>query len=84
MPEYRARTTAVKAKITGCISIYLTNRGFGFVHVHENGRLFQYFLHIKNVVSGEPATDKQVRFIPDRGTKGLQALEIEVIDGSAE
>lgn len=74
----------MKAKITGRISVYFIDRGFGFIHVHENGRLFQYFLHIKNVTSGEPAKDKQVRFISDQSKKGLQALEIEVLDGGAE
>jgi cold shock CspA family protein len=71
------------SKHTGRINGWFQDRGFGFIHQNQDGRLVKLFLHVSNILSGVPRDGAEVLFNIVNNTKGLMALDVEIISVAA-
>jgi cold shock CspA family protein len=69
--------------IHGYIEVWLEAKKYGFIHGTDGGELVKYFLHHTNIVSGHPRTGAAVAFNVGRNSKGLVALDVEVLAGGS-
>jgi hypothetical protein len=68
-------------KKKGFINKIFPERGYMFVHEPIPGAVTKsYFLHVRNVISGEPMLGRVVHFSVGHGPKGIYAYDAEVID----
>jgi cold shock CspA family protein len=67
-------------KLQGIISMYLPDRGFGFLIVGQGKDIKKYFFHITRVVSGVPAIGAIATFSvhPIQEGKLPSAVDVEV------
>lgn len=69
--------------VKGKIARYLSLRGFGFIEVEEQER--DIFFHMSNFPPRTiPVQGQMVEFEMIETPKGLEAFNIQVIDGEAE
>jgi cold shock CspA family protein len=68
-------------KLTGFVNIFFTEKHFGFIHRSFEGKLYRYFFHLSQVMSGTPQTGAVARFNSAEGTKGLYATDVELTPG---
>ncbi|KTD34583.1 cold-shock protein [Legionella israelensis] len=71
----------MSAKETGHVKWFNDDKGYGFIS-RENGQ-DDVFVHFRSIVSSAGRKTlhegQQVKFIVTKGTKGLQAEEVEAI-----
>jgi cold shock CspA family protein len=68
-------------KLTGFVNIFFPEKHFGFIHRSFEGKLYRYFFHISNLMSGTPQTGAVARFNFAEGPKGLYATDVELTPG---
>jgi cold shock CspA family protein len=71
------------SKHIGRINGWFEGRGFGFIHQNQDGRLVKLFLHVSNILSGVPRDGAEVLFNVGNNTKGLMALDVEIMSVAA-
>lgn len=68
-------------KISGRIDYYNQKRGFGFV-IDAEEPFTKRFFHATNVVSGNPQAGRGCVYEAGQTSRGLVALDVEVLGGS--
>lgn len=68
-------------KFVGTVASFDARRGWGFIHRHTGE---DYFVHYSNIISDSDykalSVGQKVLFFPKNGKKGLQAVEVEVLE----
>jgi cold shock CspA family protein len=68
-------------KLLGRIDKYFPEKGYGWLHTEENGKVVKRFFHVTAVMSGTPVVGAAVSFHPKTSEKGYSAVEVEVFVG---
>jgi hypothetical protein len=73
-------------KTAGRINRWYAERNYGFIQELDSDSLEtrSHFLHFSNIISGTPATNAFVRFVPKLTVKGSAATRAEVFPDRQE
>jgi cold shock CspA family protein len=70
-------------KRSGFIEVWFDKKKFGFIKEKRNdGSFATYFLHHSNIISGTPRTGVRVQFNDGQNSKGMLALDVEILNGT--
>jgi cold shock CspA family protein len=68
----------MEGKLNGFVNIFFPEKHFGFIHRSYEGKLYKYFFHISEIMSGIPVTGAAAKFNSAHGEKGMYATDIEI------
>lgn len=60
----------------GTVKFFNKSKGFGFISTSDTNE--EFFVHVSGLIDNINENDK-VKFITERGKKGLNAINVEVI-----
>ena len=63
---------------TGKVKFFNETKGFGFIVEDESNT--EYFVHISGVEGDELAEGQSVEFNLEEGRKGMNAVDVKIID----
>ena len=65
---------------TGTVKFFNNDKGFGFITPDDGGK--DVFVHLNGIKSGQLGEGTKVKFETESSPKGLNAINVEVIDQS--
>jgi cold shock CspA family protein len=71
-------------KLQGIISTYFNDRGYGFISENRQMGTVRYFFHRTNLPGIEPTVGAEVLFDFVQTSKGLAAVNIELVASQNE
>jgi CspA family cold shock protein len=63
---------------TGTVKFFNNEKGFGFITPDDGGK--DVFVHLNGIKSGQLGEGTKVKFETESSPKGLNAINVEVID----
>ena len=68
----------------GTVKWFNESKGYGFIQRDEGEDIFVHYTGISGVGWRTLAEGQRVEFIVEEGEKGLQAKEVQVVDGMSD
>ncbi len=69
-------------KIIGTVKWFIGSKGYGFITLEEKG--MDFFFHVSDVIGTDiPKNKDRVAFKPVKTSKGLRAVQIEIVERNA-
>ena len=68
----------------GTVKWFNESKGYGFIQRDEGEDIFVHYTGISGVGWRTLAEGQKVEFIVEEGEKGLQAKEVQVVDGMSD
>ena len=63
---------------TGIVKFFNKDKAFGFITPDDGGK--DLFVHQNSIISGELTDGCKVKFESEKSPKGLNAINVEVVD----
>lgn len=68
----------------GTVKWFNESKGYGFINRDEGEDIFVHYTGISGVGWRTLAEGQRVEFIVEEGKKGLQAKEVQIVDGMSD
>lgn len=68
----------------GTVKWFNESKGYGFINRDEGEDIFVHYTGISGVGWRTLAEGQRVEFIVEEGEKGLQAKEVQIVDGMSD